>query len=50
MRDVHMEKCGRWKVTGKVQVVENDVGTTLGQVRGEVAHCDYVGVEERPQQ
>jgi hypothetical protein len=46
MRDDHMDRRGRWKVTGKVRVVEN-VGTTLGQVRGEVAWGDDVGAEER---
>jgi hypothetical protein len=49
MRYGHMDKHGRWKVTGKVRVAEN-VGTTLGQVRGEVAQGDDVGVEERLQQ
>jgi hypothetical protein len=47
MRDDHVDRRGRWKVTEKVWVTEN-VGTALGQVRGEVAWGDDVGVEERP--
>jgi hypothetical protein len=37
-------KCGRWKVTGKVRATEN-MRTTLGQDRGEVAWGDDVGEE-----
>jgi len=43
MRFGHMDRRGSWKVTRKVWAAEN-VGTTLGHVRGEVAWGDDVGV------
>jgi hypothetical protein len=36
MRGAHVDRRGRWKVTGKVRVVEN-VGVALGQDNDEVA-------------
>jgi hypothetical protein len=47
MRDDHVERCGRWKVTGKVRATKN-VRTALEHDKGEVAWGDDVGVEERP--